>query len=106
MEVHGQCPTADHHNFLEDSLPTRILDLEMDKSAVQLIELKGQKGRYIALSHYWGGGYLPRTTSQRMPQIYAFESLPNSFQDVILHMPAFEGSLPSDRFTLHYSGGQ
>ena len=47
-------------------LPTRVLDLGVGPetpSTVVLVETKGRTGRYIALSHCWGGSLTLKTTN-------------------------------------------
>jgi hypothetical protein len=44
-------------------LPTRVLDLgEISLSQPHLLETLGQRGKYIALSHRWGGATIAMTT--------------------------------------------
>ncbi|RBR15616.1 uncharacterized protein FIESC28_07257 [Fusarium coffeatum] len=79
-ENHPNCsPSTDA------ALPTRLLDIGSGcEDLVQLIEVaSGQRGRYTALSHCWGGGIDIRTTkgnyaSQKKGLRYC--DLPLSFQ--------------------------
>jgi hypothetical protein len=83
-----------HKNCIPDddrSMPTRVLALCGDDAqpSVQLIESKGRKGRYLALSHCWGPCWGPiekrplRTTSDNH-QVHQdgipFGDLPKTFQ--------------------------
>ncbi|EAQ90448.1 hypothetical protein CHGG_02383 [Chaetomium globosum CBS 148.51] len=73
------------------TLPTRVLDLgELDgeengeKSDIRLIESSGQTGRYISLSHSWGGEHPLITTTATLDQHKAgipLSSLPATFRD-------------------------
>jgi hypothetical protein len=71
-------------------MPTRVLALCGDhtKPSVRLVECRGQRGRYIALSHCWGSnGKQPlRTTSESFRAHHdgiSFENLPKTFQDCV-----------------------
>lgn len=46
-------------------LPTRVLDIggPKDGNKIRLVDAVGLSGRYVALSHCWGGGYVPKTLS-------------------------------------------
>lgn len=70
-------------------MPTRVLALQGDgpRPWVQLVETKGQKGLYVALSHCWGSaGKQPLRTTAETYTLHqrgiAFEDLPKTFQDV------------------------
>ncbi|KAK0716363.1 heterokaryon incompatibility protein-domain-containing protein [Lasiosphaeris hirsuta] len=71
------------------ALPTRILDIgEADEAegepAVRLIEPSGESGRYISLSHSWGGECPLRTTAATLDQHKTgipLRGLPATFRD-------------------------
>lgn len=75
----------------EDALmPTRVLRLcgDSPRPSIQLLGSRGQKGRYIALSHCWGStGKQPlQTTSKNLiaHQVgIPFKDLPKTFQDLV-----------------------
>ena len=71
-------------------MPTRVLALSgsLARPSIQLVESRGQKGQYIALSHCWGSieNQSPRTTSTNFAarqNCIAFEDLPTTFQDAV-----------------------
>ncbi|KAH7397035.1 heterokaryon incompatibility protein-domain-containing protein [Phaeosphaeria sp. MPI-PUGE-AT-0046c] len=71
-------------------LPSRVLAVRGDNTRpwIQLIEGKGLKGRYLALSHCWGSAEKPplRTTSENYQKHQSgilFEDLPKTFQDTL-----------------------
>lgn len=77
-----------HKNCLPplSNLPTRVIHVGSGEN-VRLIESRGRKHRYIALSHCWGNGkgIVTTTTStveKHMQQI-TLSSLPRSFRDAI-----------------------
>lgn len=66
-------------------LPTRILDIR--ESQVHLCEKSGERARYAALSHCWGGKIDVQTTSQTyiaFKERISWDLLPKTFQDAIL----------------------
>jgi len=87
------CSTHDHcmpNNDIDAIMPTRVLALSEDhaRPSVRLIESKGQKGLYIALSHCWGSTEKRplRTTSSNLDSHrkgIPFEDLPKTFQDCV-----------------------
>ena len=71
-------------------MPTRVLALcgNQAQPSVRLVNSRGQRGRYIALSHCWGPTKKrpPRTTSDNLEAQQAgiaFGDLPKTFQDVV-----------------------
>jgi hypothetical protein len=64
---HTSCASTD-----PAPLPTRVIDVgnTIDGETVRLIECKGAFRKYSALSHCWGGGYLPKTL-RCIPQLDA-----------------------------------
>lgn len=71
-------------------MPTRVLRLCGDdpQPSIQLVGTKGQKGRYIALSHCWGSTEKRplQTTFKNLiaHQVgISFEDLPKTFQDLV-----------------------
>lgn len=88
--VASKCTTK----FADDQdppLPTRIIDVGKDGSEPRLVSsVSNQRGRYVALSHCWGGmqpvqtkrqdGSLDRYTKQGIPMA----SLPKTFYDAVI----------------------
>ena len=71
-------------------MPTRVLTLwgDCSRPSVRLVESKGQKGRYIALSHCWGSTRKqPLRTTPENFRVHrsgiSFEDLPKTFQDLV-----------------------
>ncbi|KAF4573338.1 hypothetical protein EYR36_007849 [Pleurotus pulmonarius] len=63
-------------------LPTRVLDVEKER----LYETKHAPGRYIALSHTWGGQVEGRTLKGNLKERlkgFSFDTLPLNFRDAI-----------------------
>ncbi|KAH7183593.1 heterokaryon incompatibility protein-domain-containing protein [Fusarium flagelliforme] len=79
-ENHPNCPGS-----TDVAMPSRVLDIGGD--LVRLIEVaSGQRGRYTALSHCWGGGIDIRTTKENysaQKKGLRYCDLPLSFQDAI-----------------------
>lgn len=69
------------------ALPKRVLRIGSDDTdGVKLVEPKGIRGKYITLSHCWGGHQPLKTTKaniSQMKQSINWESLPATFQDAI-----------------------
>lgn len=70
------------------ALPTRILDLgeavDGQEVTIRLMESSGQTGKYIALSHSWGGEHPLTTTTTNLNQHMdgiPISSLPRTFRD-------------------------
>ncbi|RYN15891.1 hypothetical protein AA0119_g12215 [Alternaria tenuissima] len=58
-----------HHGGASDRpLPTRLLDLgrPSHESSIALVETSGKRGRYVALSHCWGGSQPLNTTRKNL----------------------------------------
>lgn len=69
-------------------LPSRVLDLEPLKTGrdVVLLEISGEEGRYMTLSHCWGRSRpieTCRETIELMRRGIPWSSLPRTFQDAI-----------------------
>lgn len=84
-DTHENCMPED-----DNPMPSRVLAICGDdaRPPVQLIETKGQQGRYLALSHCWGSNEKRplRTTSENyhIHQIgIPFGDLPKTFQDTV-----------------------
>ena len=74
-------------NDSDVELPRRVVDVE-NPSLPRLIEPKGQKGRYVALSHYWGTPKrCPLRTTSRNFKLHCagipLEHLSQTFRDAI-----------------------
>jgi hypothetical protein len=83
--AHERCTPHD-----ETPMPTRVLALGGDSTQplIRLIESKGWKGRYLALSHCWGkaGKFPLRTTPENYQEHQIgipFINLPKTFQDTV-----------------------
>lgn len=80
---HYTCPALE-----ERDLPTRILHVgTLSQPRLRLMESKGVKGEYVALSHCWGGRNPPTTTADNYLANMAainYEALPKTFQDAIV----------------------
>lgn len=74
---------------LGPQLPTRVLDLgEPSATDVVLIETKGRRGNYCALSYCWGppGTQILTTTRQNLGERLSgisLDSMPKTFQDAV-----------------------
>ena len=69
-------------------LPTRLIDVgvEEDAQSVHLVETRGERGKYIALSHCWGESHSLLTTRGTLEDMkYGFhpEKAPKTFCDAI-----------------------
>ncbi|KAH7071517.1 heterokaryon incompatibility protein-domain-containing protein [Paraphoma chrysanthemicola] len=83
---HPKCNTKD-----AALLPTRVLVLSSSfgKLSVRLMESKGRRGQYVALSHCWGPlEKQPLRTTQENYNLHLstipLEQLPKTFRDVVL----------------------
>jgi hypothetical protein len=81
---------SDHgYDSAKDSdLPTRVLDVGDSETPerLRLRHTKGKLGKYIALSHCWGGAAPLRTekaTIEAHSQVVKFHHLPKTFQDAV-----------------------
>lgn len=80
--THYECPVVE-----DRPLPTRVIHVGSDIHEPYLLTTYGMKGKYIALSHCWGGkisGGLNKTTAKRFKPRIAMDSLPPNFRDAIL----------------------
>ncbi|OCK80858.1 HET-domain-containing protein [Lepidopterella palustris CBS 459.81] len=69
-------------------MPIRVIDVISfeDHGDPRLLETRGLKGRYIAISHSWGRVVKPFTTTKNIESLKKridFASLPKTFQDSI-----------------------
>jgi hypothetical protein len=85
----GLCDS--HHKCapILPELPTRVLDLgeESYPKWIKLVETKGCKGRYIALSHCWGSSHRITTTQstfEARKRGMSIAELPSTFQQAAL----------------------
>lgn len=79
---HGYCDSA----ALNPPLPTRVIDVSVSDRSVALWETKGQRGRYISLSHCWGSTprlKLTEATLEDLKDGIAISYLPKTFCDAI-----------------------
>ncbi|KAJ3541559.1 hypothetical protein NM208_g4552 [Fusarium decemcellulare] len=77
---HGRCP-----NTATAILPSRVLDLRNGK--VRLLLTHGKEGRYMTLSHCWGGHGNITTTAQNLEahqQEIPWACLSRTFRDAIM----------------------
>lgn len=86
------CKRGDH-GFCDDGsereLPSRVIDVGSNAGPgdVRLVETRGERARYIALSHCWGKQQIITTTKASMTDRLAgipFDQLSKTFQDAIL----------------------
>ncbi|CAD6444431.1 dc73f6b5-c4e1-4f24-89d9-0e9e9d402e38 [Sclerotinia trifoliorum] len=82
--THYECPVIE-----DRPLPTRVIHVGSDTREPYLLKTRGKKGKYIALSHCWGGkisnrSQLNTTTSKIFNKRIALEKLPPNFRDAIL----------------------
>ena len=80
---HSECK-----QFGSSGLPTRVIDLGLDQSAVPRLctGLRGRKEQYIALSHCWGTtrGFITTTGNIEARKLgFELDELPSSFRDAI-----------------------
>jgi len=81
---HTKCAGND-----EKLLPTRLLHICRSSEGifeVKLQDTKGLRGRYVCLSHRWGGSDTAQTTQNTYTQMFsglAWSSTPKTFQDAI-----------------------
>ena len=85
----GLCDS--HHKCapILPELPTRVLDLgeESYPKWIKLVETKGCKGRYIALSHCWGSSHritTKKSTFEARKRGMSIAELPSTFQQAAL----------------------
>ena len=71
-------------------MPSRVLELETSddggRSGIKLIETRGRKDIYVALSHCWGKTNKPVTTALNYDEYLksiSMETLPPTFQDAV-----------------------
>jgi len=72
--------------LVNPNLPTRVLDVFASDHTVALLETRGQRGKYIALSHSWGTSprlMATKATVEHLEDGIAIPFLPKSFQDAI-----------------------
>ncbi|CZR60751.1 uncharacterized protein PAC_10647 [Phialocephala subalpina] len=77
-----KCPPP----LVNPNLPTRVLDVIASDRTVALLETRGQRGRYIALSHSWGTSpraMATKATVEDLEDGIAISFLPKTFQDAI-----------------------
>ncbi|KAF8851703.1 HET-domain-containing protein [Acephala macrosclerotiorum] len=80
---HTTCPPSQDH-----PLPTRVLDLgtPSSTSTPYLLITNAQPGKYVALSHCWGGSLPLNTITSTLPSRQAgipFSEFPKTFQDAV-----------------------
>jgi len=77
-----RCPSPP----LNPALPSRVLDVSLSDHSVKLVEMRGEKGQYIALSHCWGKSR-PLTAIEStvggLKDGITMSRLPKTFQDAI-----------------------
>ncbi|QSZ36552.1 hypothetical protein DSL72_006432 [Monilinia vaccinii-corymbosi] len=82
--THYECPVVE-----ERPLPTRVIHVGSHAREPYLLTTNGMKGKYIALSHCWGGkikddSKLNKRTAKSFQTIISMVALPASFRDAIL----------------------
>lgn len=72
----------------EAKLPTRIIDIGLHASAKPVLRLSsGEYGRYVALSHCWGGGSSLTVTQDNLDSLskaIPTERAPSNFKDAMI----------------------
>ena len=74
----------------DQKLPFRVIDVRTCgrcNNPPRLLETDGQHGRYVALSHCWGGGIPIMTTRDNLEEYKVainFSALPQNFRDAIV----------------------
>jgi hypothetical protein len=70
----------------ENELPTRVIDIS-DPGSIRLVETNLSMGKYVCLSHCWGG-YQPLRTTQETLQSHLkaipWAGFPKTYQDAIV----------------------
>jgi hypothetical protein len=78
-----------HTNCVTDALPelpTRVIDVNAYEKDVKVHTSNGEKAKYAALSHCWGGPISPMLTSNTLAtfkDVLPYSDLPANFQDAI-----------------------
>jgi hypothetical protein len=73
-------------SFLNSALPTRVLQILASDGSVALLETRGQRGKYVALSHSWGRSPRLMATKSNLDDLMHginLSTLPKTFQDAI-----------------------
>jgi hypothetical protein len=89
QQLHADCRLGIGELEIDDSseLPTRVLDVRAEREDPFLFVSHGERARFVALSHCWGGqGNVMTTQSNYMAQQQSirFQSLPKTFQDAVI----------------------
>jgi hypothetical protein len=76
-------------NSEKAQLPSRVLDVGNDAGSdtISLLETNGQRGRYITLSHCWGGSHVITTTKSNLQdhkEGISLDKVPKTFRDAVL----------------------
>lgn len=80
-------------NSEDPLLPTRVLDVGSDSTSendtIKVVEMRGERGKYMALSHCWGDPELIITkltahTLQEYRATISCHSLPRTFRDAVI----------------------
>ncbi|XXH02799.1 hypothetical protein Hte_009186 [Hypoxylon texense] len=85
LNKHGDCGQSSG----DPELPTRVLDLGLDDSAIKLLEpTPGTRARYVALSHCWGAAGAKRLETKQaslegLKSSVPWTALPPTFQDAV-----------------------
>lgn len=81
---HG--PSCRTWSLLSAPLPTRVLDVGDTSDHIRLIEPYQQRGKYMTLSHRWGGRDVIKTTTATLGERKAripLRDLPRTFADAV-----------------------
>ncbi|EXJ55071.1 uncharacterized protein A1O5_12810 [Cladophialophora psammophila CBS 110553] len=79
---HGACRNSSPNN----TLPTRLIDVQGKDQGLKLVELEGKKVEYVTLSYCWGRGSAVKTTSGNLAEMREridWGTLPALFQDAV-----------------------
>jgi hypothetical protein len=83
-----ECETS-HTSCVTDAppeLPSRVVDVGAYAKDVKILQTKGAKAQYVALSHCWGGPISPLLSSETIvsfKDLLPYSDLPANFQDAI-----------------------
>ena len=84
------CLSSHENCRLEESspLPTRVIDVQAGcaNQRCRIVETRGRTGRYVALSHCWGGAITPVLSDETIRDFFEdlpVSQLPANFQDAV-----------------------
>ncbi len=81
-----KCPNENCLPIADETLPTRVVDVGSSETLdpPRLVLSHGKSGKYVALSHCWGGDITSKTTKALVAEYTKMlPELPRSFRDAI-----------------------